>query len=77
MENEVAGQLINLHYIVNALVFSFIGIIVLSISFYIFDKLTPNELWHEIVEKQNSALAITAGAMIIAMSIIIAAAIKG
>ncbi|MCP5512655.1 MAG: DUF350 domain-containing protein [Leptospiraceae bacterium] len=63
--------------IINVLIFSVIGIIVLSISFYVFDKMTPNELWDEIVEKQNVALAITAGAMVLAIAQIIAAAIKG
>jgi len=47
------------------------------IAFWLFDRMTPGRLWHEIVEKQNIALAITAGAMIIAISQIISSAING
>ncbi len=69
--------LINIKYIVNALVFSVFGIIVLVISFFVFDKITPGNLWKEIVEEKNVALAITAGAMALAMAQIIASAIHG
>ncbi|MCB1143263.1 MAG: DUF350 domain-containing protein [Leptospiraceae bacterium] len=77
MDKQIAHQIVNMNDIINVLIFSVIGIIVLSISFYVFDKMTPNELWDEIVEKQNVALAITAGAMVLAIAQIIAAAIKG
>lgn len=68
-------QLINIKYIIAALVFSIIGIIVLATSFVIFDKLTPGNLWKEIVEEQNLPLAITTAAWTIAMAMIIASAI--
>jgi uncharacterized membrane protein YjfL (UPF0719 family) len=71
----MAEQFINTKFIVNALVFSGIGIVILAISFVIFDKMTPGNLWKEIVEEQNVALAIAAGAVILAMAQIIAAAI--
>lgn len=70
-------DLISLKYIVNAIVFSVIGMIVLAISFRMFDILTPGNLWKEIVEEKNVALAITAGAMTLAMAQIIASAIHG
>lgn len=69
--------LINVKNIVNAIIFSVIGLIVLATSFYVFDKMTPGHLWKEIVEEHNIALAITAGAMTIAIAQIIAAAIHG
>jgi putative membrane protein len=69
--------LINIKFIVNALVFSVLGIVILILSFFIFDKLTPGHLWKEIVEEKNTALAITAGAMAHAMAQIIASAIHG
>jgi putative membrane protein len=77
MENHMVDQLINVKYIVSAVVFSAIGMVVLAISFYVFDKITPGNLWKEIVEEHNIALAITAGAMTLAMAQIIAAAIHG
>jgi uncharacterized membrane protein YjfL (UPF0719 family) len=63
--------------IVGAVIFSTIGLLILWISFRIFDKLTPGNLWKEIVEEKNLALAITAGAFTIAMAQIIASAIHG
>ncbi len=68
-------ELISLKNIVSAFLYSGIGLIVLWVSFYIFDRITPGELWKEIGEKNNMPLAVTAAAMIIGMSIIIAAAI--
>jgi putative membrane protein len=73
----MTDQLINFKYVANALVFSAIGIVVLAFSFWVFDKITPGHLWKEIVEEQNIALAITAGAMILAIAQIIASAIHG
>ncbi|MBK8394209.1 MAG: DUF350 domain-containing protein [Leptospiraceae bacterium] len=68
-------ELISFKNIISAFLYSGIGLIVLGISFYLFDKLTPGELWKEIGEKNNMPLAITTAAMIIGMAIIIAAAI--
>ena len=45
------------------------------ISFIIIDKITPYNLWLEIVEKQNKALAIVVAAMSLGICIIVAAAI--
>jgi len=58
-----------------ALVFAFIGIVVFVGSFLLIDKLTPYDLWKEIVEEKNLALAILVGAMSIWICIIIAAAV--
>jgi putative membrane protein len=58
-----------------ALVFAFIGIAVFVSAFMIIDKLTPYDLWKEIVEEKNLALAILVGAMSIGICIIIAAAV--
>jgi putative membrane protein len=58
-----------------ALVFAFIGIAVFVSAFVIIDKLTPYDLWKEIVEEKNLALAVLVGAMSIGICIIIAAAV--
>lgn len=63
--------------IVNSLIFSGIGIIVLIISYMILEKLTPEKTWKEIVDNKNMALAIVFGAFIIGISLIISAAIHG
>jgi len=64
-------------YIIASVVYSLIGIIILLISFFVVEKLSPENLWKEIVEKQNKALAIMAGAFMIAMALIISSAIHG
>ncbi|MFO1233452.1 MAG: DUF350 domain-containing protein [Paenacidovorax caeni] len=42
---------------------------------FIIDKITPYDLWREIVEKQNKALGMVVAAMCLGISIIVAAAI--
>lgn len=60
-----------------AAVFSLVGLLLLGLAFWIFDKLSPGKLWEEIVHKQNTALAITAAAFIIGMALIISASLHG
>ena len=60
---------------VNAIVYAVLGIVIFAISFVTIDKLTPHDLWREIVEEKNIALAIIVGFMALAMGIIIAAAV--
>jgi putative membrane protein len=45
------------------------------IAFVVMDKVTPYNLWKEIVQEHNMALAILVGAMSIGICIIIASAI--
>ncbi|WOB10970.1 DUF350 domain-containing protein [Piscinibacter gummiphilus] len=58
-----------------SILYALVGVFVFWISFVIVDKLTPYDLWGEIVEKKNVALAIVVGAMCIAIGLIVAAAI--
>lgn len=62
-------------YLLNALVYSLLGIILFVISFTLLDLLTPYALWKEIVEEKNVALAIMVGLMSLGMCVIIAAAV--
>ena len=63
--------------VANAVVYALLGIIVFWGSFVIIDKLTPYDLWKEIVEDHNVALGIVVGAMSLGICVIIAAAIHG
>ncbi len=65
----------HLGYLINALVFAVLGILIFVASFALVDKLTPYALWKEIVEEKNLALAVLVGAMSIGMCVIIAAAV--
>jgi uncharacterized membrane protein YjfL (UPF0719 family) len=67
--------MINLNLVAASLVYSLIGIVILVISFFIVEKITPENLYKELVENKNTAVAIVAGAFIIAIAIIIASAI--
>ena len=62
-------------YILNAIVYAVLGIIIFSLAFVIIDKMTPYDLWSEICKERNTALAIMVGAMSIGVCIIIAAAV--
>ncbi|SEW39402.1 protein of unknown function [Chryseobacterium wanjuense] len=68
---------INFLPVINSLLYSFLGIAILLICYFILEKLTPERTWHEISKNQNVALAIIFGAFIIGISIIISAAIHG
>ena len=60
-----------------SVLYAVIGVMVLWVSFVVIDKLTPYNLWEEIVEKKNLALAVVVGEMFIAIGQIVAAAIHG
>ena len=61
--------------LLSAALFAVLGIFILIMSFIVMDKITPYDLWREIVEKHNMALAILAGFMALGTAIIIAAAV--
>ena len=71
------SDLINWGYVFNSLLYSVLGIVVFWVSFIIVDKITPYDLWREIVEERNTALAIVIAATALGISIIVAAAIHG
>jgi putative membrane protein len=58
-----------------SILYALVGVAVLWIAFVVVDKLTPYNLWEEIVEKKNVALAIVVGAKFIAIGMIVAAAV--
>ena len=62
-------------FLLNALIYAVLGILIFIVSFIIMDKMTPYALWKEIVEEKNVALAILLGAMSLGMCIIIASAV--
>jgi uncharacterized membrane protein YjfL (UPF0719 family) len=61
--------------LLGSVVFAIAGVLIFWISFLVIDKLTPYNLWEEIVEKQNQALALVVAAMSLGICIIVAAAI--
>lgn len=61
--------------IVSSILFGLIGVVIFWVCFLIVDKITPVDMWAEIVEKQNLALGVVVAAMCLGISIIVAAAI--
>ena len=61
--------------VVNAVVYAAIGIAIFAGAFLIIDKVTPYNLWKEIVQEHNTALAILLGAMSLGICVIIASAV--
>ena len=71
-------DLIQLKYVLAAIVYAFIGIGVFVVSFALLDFVTPKvAVWKELVEKQNLAMGVFLGCVALGIAIIIASAIHG
>jgi uncharacterized membrane protein YjfL (UPF0719 family) len=62
-------------YLLNAVVYALLGIVIFVGAFIAVDRITPYDLWKEIVVEKNVALAVLVGMMSLGMCIIIAAAV--
>ncbi len=69
------NEMFQLKYIGASIIYSVVGIIILVVSFWVVEKITPENTWKEIVTNKNNAVAIIAAAYILAIAIIIASAI--
>jgi len=69
--------LVNPGNIINAVMYSFLGLGLFAVGFWVMDRFTPYHLWREVIEEKNIALAIVVGAISIGICNIIAAAIHG
>ncbi|MET0647401.1 MAG: DUF350 domain-containing protein [Pyrinomonadaceae bacterium] len=63
--------------LVTTAIFTAFGLLVFAVAYLIMLKATPFSIRKEIEEDHNTALAVVIGAIIIGISIIIAAAIQG
>ena len=61
-------------YLINALIFAVAGLLVFAAAMAAADRFIPQRMWKEIVEEKNLALAILAGAVAIAIGLIVSAA---
>jgi putative membrane protein len=61
--------------LINSVIYALLGIFIFIAGFIIVDKLTPYDLWKQLVEEKNMALAIVVGAAALGICQIIAAAI--
>ena len=60
--------------LIGSLVYSLLGVVFVVLSFIVIDKLTPYDLWKELIEERNQSLATVVAAMCIAIAIIVASA---
>lgn len=63
--------------LIGSVIYSVIGIILVMIGFVVVDKITPYDLWKELIENRNQSLATVVAAFVLAIAIIVAAAIHG
>ena len=63
--------------VLNSLIYAVLGFVVFCVGFFLIDKLTPYNLWEELVKEKNVALAIVVGCVSIGLCLIIAAAVHG
>ena len=63
--------------VIESIVFSVVGLVVLLVGYKIFDTVTPYHLNHEIAEDNNTAAGVAVAGLLIALGLIVAAAISG
>jgi putative membrane protein len=62
--------------LINAFIFAVLGILVFFAAFGIVRKIVPGDLWKEIIEERNVALAVLVGLMCVALAIIVGATLR-
>lgn len=70
-------DMIKIDWLINAFVFALLGITMFWVGFILIDKLTPYNLWEEVVKGRNQALATVVAAMCLGIAVIVAAAVHG
>lgn len=63
--------------VIESVVFSVVGLVILLIGYKIFDAVTPYHLNHEIAEDNNTAAGVAIAGLLIALGLIVSAAISG
>lgn len=74
---DTVKHVVNLGDILNALVYTGLGVVVFGAAFLIMILVMPFSVRKEIEEDQNTALGIIMGSVVIGLAMIIAAAVHG
>ena len=61
-------------FIIEGIVFSIVGLIILMIGYKVFDMATPYDLNRQIAEENNTAAGIAVAGVLVSLGIIVAAA---
>ena len=75
MVMDMVFEMVKPAAVLASLLYALMGVLVFWLCFVIIDKITPYDLWGEIVEEQNVALALVVAAMSLGICLIVAAAI--
>ena len=70
-------DILSLKPLIGSIVYAVLGILILLVTYFLIEKITPEDTWKEIAQNNNVAIAIVFAAMIIGISLIISAAIHG
>jgi uncharacterized membrane protein YjfL (UPF0719 family) len=60
-----------------SIIYAILGMLLLYVGYRVFDMVTPTDMQKKIFEEGNTAVAITVGAFIIGLAIVILGAIHG
>lgn len=69
--------MISIPILVTTLLYTGIGLVIFVGGFWLWDKISPVDMWGEICREKNVALAIFCGSIAISMALIISSAIHG
>jgi len=72
-----ADKMVDIGSILQALIYSAIGIALFGLAFFVIVKIAPFSIRKEIEDDQNTSLGIIIGSVIIGISLIISAAVQG
>ena len=61
--------------VVAVIVYALLGMILVALGVWAVDRMTPGTMWKELIEEHNTALATVMAGVLVAFSIVIAAAI--
>lgn len=74
---DAVKPVIDLHHLLNALVYTGLGVLVFGAAFLVMIMAMPFSVRKEIEEDQNTSLGIIMGSVVIGLAMIIAAAVHG
>ena len=70
-------QWLHFDQLVAATVYSVLGSVLFFVLFWLFERITPFSIKHELIEEHNTALAVVIGSFAIALGLIVSSAIAG
>lgn len=74
---RVKMPLLDIEHVLAVLIYSVMGIVIMVLSFIIIDWIHPRDIWGEIADKQNLAMAVIFGCLMLGIAIIVAASVIG